>query len=144
MATPAFTGGSEQQYLVSVTVDGVGPLGVFDKFTGGDASASITMYRPGGMGTEQAYQTLPTYSDITCTRAYIEDRDHVLVGQLLPQCGRTTCTVMVQPLDDEGNPHLSPRTYAGRLSAVKDSGTDSESGKVRTWDITMKVETVQG
>lgn len=144
LATPVATGGTEQQYLVSCTVDAIGPLGTFDKFSGGDASSSITMYRPGGMGPEQAFQALPTYSDVTITRAYLEDRDHVLYGRLLPLTGRTTCTVMVQPLDDEGNPHLSPRTYVGRLSAVKDSGTDSESGKVRTWDLMMKVETTSG
>lgn len=136
------TGASEQQWLPSVNVEGLGNLGTFDKFSGGDASASITMYRPGGMGPEQAFQALPVFSDVTLTRAYIESRDHSLIGQLHPLVGRRMCTMTLQPLDDTGNPWGTPRTYQGRLSGVNDGATDSESNAVRTWTISMKVETI--
>ena len=135
-------GGSEQQWLPSATVASIGPLGVFDMFSGGNVTATPPKNRPGGMGPELTYVGLPTYSDVVLTRVYEETRDHVLIGVLHSLVGKVYGTVAEQPLDDTGNPWGSPRTYYGRLAAVDDGTTDSNSSTVRKWTITFAIETI--
>ena len=43
---------TEQQFLPSITMDSLGSLGNYDKWSGGDVTATVTKYRPGGMGPE--------------------------------------------------------------------------------------------
>jgi hypothetical protein len=137
-------GGSEQQWLPSINVTGFGNLGVFDMFSGGNVTATPPKNRPGGMGPELTYVGLPVYSDVVLTRVYEETRDHVLIGQLHAVVGEVYATVALQPLDDNANPFGSPRTYYGRLAAIDDGTTDSNSATVRKWTITIAVETIGG
>jgi hypothetical protein len=134
---------SEQQFLPSVYVDGVGDLGNFDKFSGGDNVASITKYRPGGMGPEITYTSLPVYDDVTVTRVYVAERDSALIADLTQQVGRIYGSVMVQPLGADGSVlAISPTTYYGRLASVKRGNADSTSGAPRMYDITFAIESV--
>ncbi len=134
--------GTELQYLPSLNVDGLGDIGFFDKFTGGYVTAKPVKHRPGGMGPEVSYLALPIYSDVTISRVYEEDRDNNLIATLHNLVGSTYATVAVQPLDADGNPYLTPRTYRGRIAAVKDGTADSTSENPRMWELDLQVEKV--
>lgn len=133
--------GSEQQWLATLNVNGV-DYGVFDRFAGGDVSAAVNKHRPGGMGPEITYLSLPSYSDVTLTKVYETQRDHDRVATLHTLAGKALASVTLQPLDDNGQPWGTPRTYQGRLVAVKDGGTDSMSNAARMFEVDIAVETV--
>jgi hypothetical protein len=133
--------GSEQQWLATLNVNGV-DYGVFDRFAGGDVSAAVNKHRPGGMGPEITYMSLPVYSDVTLSKVYETQRDHDRVAALHNLVGRALASVTLQPLDDNGQPWGTPRTYQGRLVAVKDGVTDSMSNAARMFEIDIAVETV--
>jgi hypothetical protein len=135
--------GSEQQWLVTLNVGGY-DYGVFDTFTGGDVTAPAVKHRPGGMGPEVTYNSLPMYSDVTVGRVYSTQRDHPLIAQLHNQAGNQLASITLQPLDDIGNPWGSPRVYQGRLIAIKDGKTDSNSNSPRVFEVDIAVETIQG
>lgn len=135
--------GSEQQWLVSLNVGGV-DYGVFDTFTGGDVTAPAVKHRPGGMGPEVTYNSLPAYSDVVVGRVYSTQRDHSFIQQLHNAAGRQLASVTLQPLDDNGTPWGSPRVYQGRIISVKDGKTDSNSNAPRMFEVDIAVETIQG
>jgi len=146
MATPSAGThfyGSEQQWLVTLNVGGF-DYGVFDTFTGGDVTAPAVKHRPGGMGPEVTYNSLPMYSDVTVGRVYSTQRDHPLIAQLHTQAGNQLASVTLQPLDDNGVPWGSPRVYQGRLISIKDGKTDSNSNSPRVFEVDIAVETIQG
>ena len=132
----------EMQWLPSLQVDGYGDVGQFDKFTGGDSTATIPKYRPGGMGNEVTYTALPVYADVTLTRVYTIERDQAVVAALRALIGRVYGTVTLQPLDAEGNPLGTPRTYRGRIANVKEGNADSTSSQPRMWTIDFSIEDV--
>jgi hypothetical protein len=141
--------GSEQQWKVELSfLNTVGTLTpsttsvVFDKFAGGDPTAPANKHRPGGMSTEVTYLSLPSFSDVTLTKAYNTQVDHDLVGLLHNAVGKIMCKVVMNPLDDSGAVFGATRTYTGRLVGVKDGGTDSMSGATRMWEVDISVETV--
>jgi len=133
--------GSEQQWLATLNVGGT-DYGIFDKFSGGDVTATANKHRPGGMGPEITYLSLPSYSDITLTKVYETQKDHARISDLHNAVGRQLATVTLQPLDDSGAPWGTPRTYQGRIIAVKDGGTDSTSNAARMFEVDISVETV--
>jgi hypothetical protein len=135
--------GSEQQWLVSVQVQDL-QLGVFDTFSGGDVAAPAVKHRPGGMGPEVTYNSLPAYSDVVCGRVYETQRDHALISQLHNLTGRAIASVTLTPLDENGTPWGAPRVYQGRLISVKDGKTDSNSNAPRMFEVDIAVETVSG
>lgn len=151
--------GSEQQWLATLSIDSIpanltlstlttGSQIVFDKFSGGDVTATVNKHRPGGMGPELTYMSLPSYSDVVLTKVYETQVDHDKVADLHLLVGRGLVSVTLQALDDEGNPWTSSqagagaRVYQGRLTAVKDGGTDSMSNAARMYEIDIAVETV--
>ena len=144
--------GSEQQWVPHLTVTSPFKTGAlaglvihvqFDKFSGGDVTATPPKYRPSGMGDEISYTALPVYSDAMLTKAFAQ-ADLVTQSQLRRLAGRAQATVNLVPLDDSGNPWGKPRVYSGRLAAVKDGNTDSTSNAVRSWDVTVSVDGISG
>ena len=135
--------GSEQQWLVSVQV-GDQHLGTFDTFTGGDVTAPAVKHRPGGMGPEITYNSLPAFSDVVVGRVYETQRDHPVTRDLHEAAGRIMASVTLQPLDDQGASWGTARVYQGRLIAVKDGKTDSNSNAPRMLEIDIAVETISG
>lgn len=133
---------TEQQFLPSINIDGIGSLGNFDKFSGGDVTASITKHRPGGMGPEKSYLGLPVFGNVTIERVYEEERDNSLIALVRTLVGSTYGTVSVQALDADANPYGAPRTYYGRIEGVNDGGADSTSSTPRMWSIDLVVEDV--
>jgi hypothetical protein len=133
---------TEQQFLVTVQVDGYGDLGIFDKRSGGDSTIAVAKHRPGGMGPEKSYTTLPTYSAITISRVYERVRDHEVIRRLRNLAGNTLVTISEQPLDGSGNAWGSPTVWRGRLGNVKAGPVDSTSSAVRMFELDMDPETV--
>lgn len=129
-----------QQYLTTVNVDGR-DLGVFDTMKGGDVTVKAAMHRPGGMGPEKSYLSLPTYSAVTVTRVEERDRDWELVRWCQNRAGAVTAQVTRQPLDEAGNAWGTPMVWSGRLSTVKAGDTDSSSSNPLMWELDIDIET---
>ena len=133
---------AELQYLITVSIDGLGPLGVYDTLSGGDSKATPPKHRPGGMGPQKSYLALPVFDDLTVGRVYDEGRDHELIAALRPLVGAVYGTVTEQPLDAAHLPWGTPRTFRGRLADVGDGKVDSESNAVRIYTLMFSVESV--
>jgi hypothetical protein len=144
--------GSEQQWIPHLTVISPFKTGItagktykvqFDKFSGGDVTANPPKHRPSGMGDEISYAALPVYSDVMVTKAF-EQADLATQTALRLLAGRAQAIVTLVPLDDTGVAWGNNRVYTGRLAVVKDGVTDSNSSAVRTWDVSISVETISG
>lgn len=135
---------TQQQFLPSATVEGIGTLGNYDKWSGGDVTATITKYRPGGMGPEITYPSLSIIGDITLERVHVVERDQALIAQLKQVAGQARATVTLQPLDSSGNVLGPPTVWQGRLAKVMDGPTDSESSAVRTYSLDFAIESQVG
>jgi hypothetical protein len=146
--------GSEQQFLVTLSIV-ASPAGLafsstlknkgkvtFDKFSGGDVQSTINKHRPGGMGPEISFLALPTYSDVTISKAWNTGTDNALWDDLTTIIGNTIAQVTVQPLDDGGNAWGSATVYTGRINKAMPGGTDSNSNSVRMLEVGLSVETV--
>ena len=155
MADVTHNYGSEQQWRATLQINSI-PIELtpsvlstsstitFDKFSGGDVTAAVNKHRPGGMGPEITYLSLPTYSDVVLTKVYETQVDHLIIKDLHALAGRSMVTVTLTPLDDEGNVYdsVSARTYSGRLVNVKDGGADSMSNAARMYEIDIAVESI--
>lgn len=127
---------SQQQTLVTVAVDGI-PLGVFDTRSGGESSAEITKYRPGGMARQKVRGGLPEVGDVTVSRENENERDAELARQLRTRAGRAPMVVNEQPLDDNGAPWGKPTTWTGKLQSVNPGDADSNSNDGRMLELVM-------
>jgi|SRR6185437_9806462 len=141
-SSSAIGNAGEMQWLPSVNIDGLGSIGYFDKFSGGDATANPPKSRPGGMGPEITYLALPVFSDVVVERTYVQERDNGIISTVRTLVGTTYGTVTVQPLDQNGNPNGTPRTYRGRIASVNDGNSDSNSANPRMWQLHFTIESV--
>ena len=134
---------TEQQQKITVFLNTgtvVGNLGIFDKFTGGDAKAPVTKHRAGGMGGEISYLALPEFGEVTVSRVNDEGRDTALIAYLRTVVGAIYGTVTTQPLDAAGAAIQTPTTYYGRLSSVMPGAADSTSAAPRMFEMTFAIE----
>lgn len=129
-----------QQYLITANVGGR-DLGVYDTMKGGDVQTKSAMHRPGGMGPEKSYRSLPTYSTITVTRVLERERDWELLRWLQDQSGGVRAQITKQPLDEQGNAWGTPMTWSGRLLGVKGGDADSTSSNPLMYDFEVDPET---
>lgn len=135
---------TEQQFLPSLAMDALGDLGAYDKWSGGAVTATITKYRPGGMGPEITYPSLSIQGDVTISRVFVTERDQAVVAALKPLAGLSYGTVTLQPLDASGNVLGPPTTFRGRLSSVAPGTVDSTSSAPRMYDLVFAIETQNG
>lgn len=134
----------EDQYAVSVSVDGE-PLGVFDKFSGGETSSEETKYKPGGMVPQRSLGGSASTDNVTVSRLYdLERGDNDLVKRLRPRTGRGIVVVSKQPLDVDGNPFGKPDVYTGKLQRIKAPDHDSESTSAGIWEMEVSTEGTVG
>lgn len=132
---------TQQQFLVHVIVNGQA-LGVFDEMSGGDAVAKEVKHRPGGMGDEQSFVSLPSYGKITATRVYIESRDQSLEKTLYPLGGKVSGSVTRQPLDADGNAYGAAMVYSGRFLGVTPPKVNSDSDQLAMLELNFSITTV--
>jgi hypothetical protein len=117
----------EDMWLVTVRVEGLGDLGVFDKFTGGEVDSDEQKYRPGGMAPPVSLGGAVTMGNVVLERAYDLDRDHALIHQLSALAGVAGITASKQPLDLNKVPYGRPIVQAGKLKQVASPDHDSTS-----------------
>ena len=132
---------TELQALVTAVVDGQ-PLGVFDKRTGGDMAATESKYRPGGMGPEKSYTSLPSAASLTVSRVFENERDVELMRALQAKAGRVSGSVSEQPLDADGNAYGAPITFSGLFLGVKWGNMDSTSNTPRQVELDFSITTI--
>jgi hypothetical protein len=117
---------TSRQYQVTVTIDGV-DYGVWDTFSGGEVASEEVKYRPGGMAAQVSLGGSTTVENITVSRLYVLERDHVIVHQLMSRVGRADVTINKQPLDVNGAAFGRPLVYTGKLQRVMPPEHDSDS-----------------
>lgn len=127
---------SQQNSLITVAVDGL-PIGVFDTRTGGESSAEVTKYRPGGMAKQKLRSGLPEVGDVTVGREFEFDRDNDLARTLRARTGKAPMSVNDQPLDNDGAPFGKPTTWTGVLNSVNTGDSDSNSSDGRMLELVM-------
>lgn len=114
------------QYSIAVSLDG-DDLGIFDKMSGGMVNSEETKYPPGGMAPEVSLGGRVMTDNVTVSRLYDLNRDHLSIKHLMSRVGKGTVVVKKQPLDVDTNPFGEPIVYRGLLKSVKAPETDSES-----------------
>jgi len=117
---------TSRQYQVTVTIDGV-DYGVWDTFSGGEVASEEVKYRPGGMAAQVSLGGSTTVENITVSRLYVLERDHVIVHQLMSRVGRADVTINKQPLDVNGAAFARPPVENGKLQRVMPPEHDSDS-----------------
>ena len=121
---------AQHQSLVTAVVAGV-PIGTFQSRTGGESTAEVGKYRPGGMAKQKTRRGLAEVGDVTIGREWETERDADLERRLRNQIG-SPMIVNDQPLGDDGAVFGKPKTWTGTLSSVTggDSDSDSNDGKM--------------
>lgn len=117
----------QDQYDVTASVDGLGALGTFDTFKGGEVDSDEQKYRPGGMSDPVSLGGAVTMGNVTISRNYLLDRDHPIIHTLLSLAGRAQISVCKQPLDVNKVPYGRPLIYKGKIKTVTPPEHDSTS-----------------
>jgi len=125
----------QDQYNVTVQIDGLGDLGTFDKFTGGEVDSDEQKYRPGGMANPISLGGAVTMGNVTVSRLYVLERDHAIMHQLLSLVGVAAITASKQPLDTNKVPYGRPLVYRGKIKQVTPPDHDSTSSDPGVYDI---------
>jgi hypothetical protein len=119
----------QDQYAVTLTVDG-NDLGIWDKLEGGEVDSEESKYKPGNMGAHISLGGSVEVGNITVSRLYDLNRDHIGalgIHWLISRVGKGNCVVNRQPLDTDGNAFGTPLVYTGKLKTVSPPEVDSES-----------------
>lgn len=125
----------QDQYNVTVSIDGLGNLGTFDKFAGGEIDSDEQTYNPGAMAPPVSLGGSITMGDVTVSRLYVLERDHVIMHKLLSLVGVANITAAKQPLDINKVPFGRPLVYTGVVKTVTPPDHDSTSSDPALFDI---------
>jgi len=117
----------EDMWAVSVSVDGLGDLGIFDKRQGGEVDSDEQKYRPGAMQDPVSLGGAITMGNVTLERAYVLERDHAIIHQLLALVGIGGIHAAAQPLDMNKVPYGRPIVETGVIKQVAWPDHDSTS-----------------
>jgi hypothetical protein len=133
----------QNRFLVTATVAGVGALGAFMTFAGGDVSNDAQVDRPDGI-SPQSIAGPVNFANVTITRTFDIDRETAALLSQLDQAGRTHAGISVgkTPRDTNGNPKGRGRTYVGNVIRVKGADVDANSTDRATVEIEMQVSGV--
>lgn len=141
----------KNQFRGTLTLDwpGLGQIaGSFDTRTGGGRGGTSNPYRPGGMGAELQLGSQPKNDDITITRLYQTDRDHLLLPALYAAAGKATGHYDETPLNAEGGLFDGARgktiTYQVTLMKVDPPDRDSMSEDAALFTLTLAVSGTPG
>lgn len=126
---------------VTVTLDGE-PLGIFETRTGGDPTASVSKYRPGGMKAQKTRNGLPDYSDVVVSRSRELGVEEAAIVKARRRTGLGIVVVTDQPLDANGSPFGKPDVYTGTLAAMKGGDSDANSDDGKMFELTITVTEV--
>lgn len=121
---------TKSQALITASVNGKS-IGTWDTRSGGETTAPLSKYRPGGSKTEQIDAARPTTGDVTISRRFDLARDVTVEQTLRPLVGRGAITITEQPLDIDGVKYGKPIVYSGTLASVAVDDVDSNSDDTR-------------
>lgn len=139
MTNTMHVGGTEQNVLVSVAVNGQ-TIGTFDSFTGGDALAKPAQHRSGGQETLTSYRTLALYSEATVSHIMWLEVSWEMVRGLIPKAGSVPMSATLQPIDADGNAYGNARTATGMFLGVSGIKVDSNSEVLQSFMLHMSVD----
>jgi hypothetical protein len=125
----------EDQFDVTVAIDGIGNLGTFDKMTGGEIDSDEQKYRPGAMAPPVSLGGAVTMGNVTVSRLFDQDRDGPFFHQLIAMVGVGNIRVTKQPLDMNKTPYGLPLIYTGKIKQVTPPDHDSTSSDPALFDI---------
>lgn len=114
-----------------VTLDGfeIDLPGAWMTQEGGDATAEVRRYRPGGQPHEEVAGGPVTRDDVTVTREWRRDREMEIWRWADRNTGRARGDIIVQPLDDAFNAFGEPVVYEDALLiAARKFTVDSDAG----------------
>ena len=117
----------EDQYNVTVAIDGLGNLGTFHKMTGGENDSDEQKYSPGGMAPAVSLGGATTMGNVVLERLYVQGRDTEIIHQLMALAGVANITATKQSLDTNKVPYGRPLVYTGKLKQVAPPDHDSTS-----------------
>lgn len=129
---------AQSQSLVTLVVNGK-PFGVFQTRSGGETTAEVSKYRPGGGAAQRARRGQREHGDVTVSREWERERDLTVERELRKLVGRATASVTDQPLDEDGVVFGKPVTYTGRLMSVNGGDADSDSDDGKTLEVGIVV-----
>jgi hypothetical protein len=122
----------KDQYQVTVKVDGIGELGIFDSMTGGENDSDEQKYRPGAMQAPISLGGATTMGNVTLERLCDKDRDWPVLHALLAAAGTAAIEARKQPMDNNKVPFGRPLVYSGVLKTVTPPEHDSTSSDPST------------
>lgn len=127
----------KNDFLVSAR----GISGNFDKWSGGEASANVVKWFPGGARKESQRGGRTTYSDITLERVYNPKTDQALLRKLRAECGVGSYDLSKQPIDAYrkviGSPESWPKCILKTVTPPDgDSGSEDLSTLVLVFSTT--------
>lgn len=126
MATPA---ASPSHFRVTLAGFGIDIPGAFMTQGGGNVTAEVRRFRPGGSPHEEVSGGPTSRDDVTVAREWRRDRDLAIYLWADRNAGRARGSITVQPLDDDYNAYGSPVVYADALlTAAAKPDVDSDAG----------------
>lgn len=128
-------------YRISVFVEGMTWTDrVWDKKSGGAVDSDEVKYNPGGMAPPVSLGGKKTVENITVSRLYRHERDHLIVDDLFNKVGKASMSVQQQPLDINGAPFGNPIIWRGTLKRVTAPEVDSESNEAALIELEMTID----
>lgn len=137
MAAPAPT--REDTFLITATVDDR-PIGIFDKWSGGEVDSEESKYRPGGMLDEISLGGRRTIGNVTIDRYYDVLRDHPLYKWLMSVAGAVRGTVSWTPLDFRGRVVGEAVVLGGTFKRVERGDLDSEGNDAAELELEFTID----
>lgn len=103
-------------------------FGIFDTWSGGNATSDNTKHRRGAMGSQVTVGGPKTIEDVTITRDYDQVRDHQHAHWLFGCVGRARVVARKSVLDENGVAFGRPLVVSGVLVGYNHPEADSDSG----------------
>lgn len=130
---------SANAYRVTASLNGQS-IGTWDTFSGGGVTSDPKKRHPGGSRNPVVGTSRSNREDVTISRVQSNSPANETAHREWERlAGRGELAVTKTPLDEDGNPWGTPRTYIGRLKDVTPADYDSESEDDITVELTMVV-----
>jgi hypothetical protein len=129
----------QDQYEITVAIDGNKIAEPFDKMSGGAIDSSEVKYKPGGMVPQISLGGSVEVTNITVERLFDLDRDSPIVADLKGKVGKSQVTISRQSLDVNGHPHGALIVWTGKLKMLTFPDADSESNAAALFQLEVSV-----
>lgn len=134
----------QSNFNATATVGGE-PLGAFQTVSGGEVTAEVVRDRaPSGNDISQPVPAPRDIGNVTISRSWVESRDAPILARLDRHVGReeNNSTVARHPLDGDGNPKGTDRTWIGVLIRATGPEGDRNSTDKATLELEFAIGNV--